>query len=155
MINGGLRILYIKKSDVFLPIGCLTSDGFDEDTETIPSTTRDNAGWRTNTLTLQGYSISFEGILIKSDTSIITYNDLVDFKRSRSIVEWQILDDGLLFQTGFAQITELSTSSSLDEFITFTGSLLGYEKPIIYNLTTSITLGGLLLTQNSNALTFN
>ncbi len=60
-INGEIRILYIKQSGDFYPIGCLTSNSFSEDFETIGTTTRDNDGWATSRPTKQSYTISFDG----------------------------------------------------------------------------------------------
>lgn len=62
IINGNDRMLWIKRGEIFQPVGCLTSNGMDEDTEMLPTTTRNNQGWRTSIPQLQGYTINFEGL---------------------------------------------------------------------------------------------
>lgn len=134
-IKGTDRIVYIKWEDEFLPIGCLTSDSFDEDVEMLPTTTRDNNGWRTDVPTNQGYSISIDGLLINTnfnggDFSKVSYDRLRVLKRSRTLIDWKIQDINLTFvDSGKGYITNLSDSASIDEFITFNATILGYGEP--------------------------
>ena len=134
-IKGTDRIVYIKWEDEFLPIGCLTSDSFDEDVEMLPTTTRDNNGWRTDVPTNQGYSISIDGLLINTnfnggDFSKVSYDRLRVLKRSRTLIDWKIQDTDLVFvDSGKGYITNLSDSASIDEFITFNATILGYGEP--------------------------
>ena len=136
MINGTDRILYIKWNDDFLPIGCLSSDSFDESVDMLDTTTRDNQGWKTSTPTNQSYNISFDGVLINTnftggDTSKVSYDRLRVLKRSRTLIEWQIKDNDLTFiDSGFGYINNLSDSANLDEFVTFSASIVGYGQPI-------------------------
>ena len=142
-INGTDRILYIKWDEVFLPIGCLTSDSFDEDVEMLPTTTRGNNGWRTKVPTNQGYSINFDGILINSnfeggDFTKVSLDRLRILKRDRTLIEWKLIDKNQIFgDSGFGYITSLSNSASIDEFITFNGTIEGYGEPIIDNTNVS------------------
>ena len=135
MINGTDRILYIKWNDDFLPIGCLSSDSFDESVDMLDTTTRDNQGWKTSTPTNQSYNISFDGVLINSnftggDTSKVSYDRLRVLKRNRTLIEWQIKDTNLTFvDSGYGYITSLSDSANLDEFVTFSASIVGYGQP--------------------------
>jgi len=135
MINGTDRILYIKWNDDFLPIGCLSSDSFDESVDMLDTTTRDNQGWKTSTPTNQSYNISFDGVLINSnftggDTSKVSYDRLRVLKRNRTLIEWQIKDTDLTFvDSGYGYITSLSDSANLDEFVTFSASIVGYGQP--------------------------
>jgi hypothetical protein len=64
IIRGNDRILFIKRGDIFQPVGCLTSNGMSEETETLPTTTRNSQGWRTSVATLQAYNIAFEGLQV-------------------------------------------------------------------------------------------
>ena len=63
MINGTYSVFYIKWQGNFLPIGCLTSDTFDEEIEMLDTTTVDNKGWKTSIPTKQNYNISFDGLI--------------------------------------------------------------------------------------------
>lgn len=136
MINGTYRILFIKWDDEFLPIGCLTSDSFDESVDMLDTTTRDNQGWKTSTPTNQSYNISFDGVLINSnftggDSSKVSYDRLRVLKRNRTLIDWKIQDFlGIFKDTGKGYITNLSDSANLDEFITFSASIVGYGQPL-------------------------
>ena len=136
MIDGTYRILYIKWSDVYLPIGLLTSESFNEGVEMIDTTTRDNGGWKTSRPTNQFYNISFEGLLQNTrfnggDFTKVSLDRLRVLKRSRTLIEWKLQDSNLTFiDSGSGYITELGDSSSVDEFITFNGGIEGYGAPI-------------------------
>tara|TARA_B100000809_G_C15016550_1_gene486907 strand:+ start:499 stop:993 length:495 start_codon:yes stop_codon:yes gene_type:complete len=135
MTNGTYNILFIDFGSGFFPIGCLISNSFSEEIETIDSTTRDNAGWKTQTLTNQSYNIEFSGIVIntlfsKGDFTKISYDRLKEIKRNRQLIDWKIQDNNLQFiESGKGQITSLSSESNIDEFITFSASLQGYGSP--------------------------
>ena len=145
-INGEIRILYIKKDGLYYPIGCLTSNSFNETVDMIPTTTRDNPnGWTTSRPTSQSYDISFDG-LVDSDTELtntVTYKHLKAFKRSRTLIEWRIADDGLTnFEEGSGYITGLSDSASIDEFVSFNGSIEGFGEPVNGELEALLMEGG-------------
>ena len=130
--SGTNRVLYIKWDNEYLPIGCLTSDSFSESCEMLDTTTRDNAGWKTSTPTLQSYNISFDGLIINSmfsggDFTKVSYDRLKKLKRDRSLIEWKYIDtDGFSSDSGKGYLTELSYSSSIDEFISFNASIDGF-----------------------------
>ena len=134
-INGENRILYIKWEGQYLPIGCLTGDSFSESSEMLNTTTRDNAGWSTSVPTTQNYNLSFEGLVINTnfnggDFTKVSYDRLRELKRSRTLIEWKSKDtDNIFVDSGKGYITELSDSSSIDEFISFNASIVGYGKP--------------------------
>ena len=134
-INGENRILYIKWDGQYLPIGCLTGDSFNESSEMLNTTTRDNAGWSTSVPTSQNYNLSFEGLVINTnfpggDSTKVSYDRLRELKRNRTLIEWKLQDSQKIFvDTGKGYITELSDSSSIDEFISFNASIVGYGKP--------------------------
>ena len=133
-IKGLNVVLEIKGSDLddFAPIGCLTDNGFSESVENLETTTRDNTnGWATSIPTTQSYSISFTGILVK-DNSILTeptlyvsHNKMLDLKRGRIRIEWRIRMNQIE-QTGYGYITQISSATPLDSYVTFDGSIIGY-----------------------------
>ena len=140
-INGEIRILYIKVVDDYLPIGCLTSNSFSEGVETIEGTSKAiTGGWTSTRLTNQSYNISFDGLVLNTDivAGKVTYNDLRVLKRGRTLIEWKI-DDGVLeAEIGSGYITNLSDSASIDEFVSFSGSIVGFglittEANVIYD----------------------
>ncbi len=133
--KGEDRVLYIKINNEYLPIGCLTGDSFSESSEMLDTTTRDNAGWKTSTPTLQSYNISFDGLAINTsdlggDQTKISYDRLTLLKRNKTLIEWKSQDTlGVFVSVGKGYITELSDSSEIDGFISFNASIIGYGKP--------------------------
>lgn len=128
-IKGTYSILYIDSGDGFYPVGCLTSNSFQENTDSLDSTTRDNDGWKTNRLTGQGYSISFSGLVLEDEISFTkqTYYDLKTIKRNRTLIDWKINDKNY----GSGYIVDLSNEDEIDSDVTFSAELTGYGKPLI------------------------
>lgn len=134
--NGNDRILYIKQQGNWLPIGCLTSNSLSESAEMLQTTTRDNDGWATSRPAIQNYNISFEGLQINTVVAggtftAASYDKLKILKRSKLLLDWKIQGD--LFPTvdyGKCYITELSEASAVDDFLTFSGSMVGYGIPL-------------------------
>lgn len=132
MIDGAYNILFIDYGDGFLPIGCLTSNGISESVDVLDSTTRDSQGWKTQALTNQSYTIDISGIVINTlydggDSSKISYDRLKLIKRNRQIISWKIENSiNTFIEFGKAQITQISSESNIDEFISFSASLVGY-----------------------------
>jgi len=127
-INGTYRILYIDSGDGYQPIGCLTSHSFNEESDTLNTTTRDNEGWNTEVPTNQRYSISFDGFVLENlSNTQQTYYDLKNIKRNRTLINWSIDHD----EYGRGYIISLSDSNNIDEFVAFSAQLVGYGKPLI------------------------
>lgn len=140
MTNGLHSILYIDIGDGFKPVSCLTENNFSEDIETLDTTTRDNNGWKTQITTNQSYELGFSGISINTifngDDTKYSYDILKLIKRNRTIFDWKISNiiNGDI-DYGKGQITSLSSSFSIDEFISFEGQIMGYGEPISDNVT--------------------
>ena len=66
IVKANDRVLFIKRSGVFLPIACLTSNGMNEGVEMIPTTTRFSQGWETARPNLQNGSLNFEGLALET-----------------------------------------------------------------------------------------
>lgn len=128
-IKGVDRILYIKIEGEYLPIGCLTSNSFQESSDMLGTTTRDNInGWQSSVPTNQGYSVSFSGLLglEYSSETLVTYYQLQIFKRFKDLIEWRA-DDGLgNFDSGSGYITEIANANAIDEFVSFDGVIEGF-----------------------------
>lgn len=133
-IRGKESMFYIKKNDVFFPVGCLTSSPISEDVEMIDTTTRENEGWRTSLPTNQGYTIELSGLMVQDDedsgNEILSYRELRAMKRNKELIEWKRETlNGYYIDSGKAYITAISDSDEADGFITFSASLIGYGKP--------------------------
>lgn len=138
--KGEERILYIKISGEYFPIGCLSENSFSESSETIDTTTRDNAGWITSRPTMQSYNISFSGIQVNStiaggDSNVASYDRLKELKRDRQLLDWKIQGTNFpIVDYGKAYITDISESAPVGELITFSGTLNGYGKPLMASI---------------------
>ena len=92
-LKGEDPLFYIKYNDVWCPIACKTSNSFSETVEMINTTTRDNAGWKTEIPTNQSFSISLEAVLTIDDktanSNVLSYNKIRKMKRDRTLIEWK------------------------------------------------------------------
>ena len=137
-IEGTYKVLYLdlKDGEGFLPVGCLTSNSFNESSDMIDSTTRDNLGWKTSRPTNQGYNLSFDGLVLEDNVSFTnnTYFSLTLAKRDRTLIDWKVNEDDY----GSGYITNLSNENNIDENVSFSSEIIGYGMPIsqlnfIYN----------------------
>jgi hypothetical protein len=134
-IKGEDRILSIGFEGVFYPIGCLSDNSFSENSEMLDTTTRESNGWATAQAVKQNYNISFNGLQINTtvsggDTSKFSYDTLKQIKRNREKIQWKIQGTQVpSIDYGFCTINEISESTPVNEFITFTGNLLGFGQP--------------------------
>lgn len=134
-LKGDIRILYIKDSGTYLPIGCLTSNPLSESTETIQVPTKIAGGWDTPEPLGQSFSIEFSGLQVLTgaggDTTKLSYDTLRTKKRARALVEWRISDASLNFiDEGKGYINAISEGNEIGNFLTFSGSILGYGIPV-------------------------
>jgi hypothetical protein len=131
-INGTTQVLHIKQDGFYFPIGCLVGNSFEESVDTIPTTTRENLnGWESSRPTNQRYSISFSGLVLSDrfDATVITYEQIRILKRQRILIEWKISREPNNDDYGFGYITSLGDSSNIDEFVSFTGEIMGQGVP--------------------------
>jgi len=134
--KGESRILYIKVIGSYLPIACLTDNPFSETSEFIDTTTRDNKGWNTSRPTNQSYTISFNGLqlntsVIGGNFSVVSYDTLKKLKRTKALLEWKIEGDFPVVDYGKAYISEISEANAVEEFLTFSGTMIGFGIPLI------------------------
>jgi hypothetical protein len=134
--NGNDRVLYIKQNGQWLPIGCLTSNSISESAEMLPTTTRDNNGWATSRPTNQNYTISFDGLQVNSTVAggtftVASYDKLKLLKRSKILLDWKIQGSNFpVVDYGKCYISEISEASAVDDYLSFTGTLVGYGIPL-------------------------
>ncbi len=131
--NGVHKFLSIKQGEVYLPIGCLTDNNFSEAVNMIDTTVRTNSnGWESSRPVGQSYNIDFSGLVTSdiSSDSMVTFQELRTLKRNRTLISWRIEDGSGNDDYGQAYINSISESASIDEFVSFNGSLVGYGEPI-------------------------
>ena len=138
--DGQDKIVYIKYLGNWLPIGCLSTNSLTENSEMLPTTTRDNNSWGTSRPVAQSYSVSFEGLQINTTVAggnfnVASYDRLKLLKRSRTLLEWKI--QGTLFPVvdyGKGYITEIGEVATFGEFLSFSGVITGYGEPLVRSL---------------------
>lgn len=139
MIKGGNNILYIKIGSEFLPVSCLTSNSFTEQSDFIDYATINSASWKTSRPTNQSYNISFDGLIENTNfnngnSAKISLDRLKVLKRTRTKIEWKTQDNNLVFiNTGFGYIKSLGKISNIDEFISFNCEIEGFGTPYSYS----------------------
>lgn len=148
-VNGQDRILFVKYNGIYMPIGCLTGNNFDKTVEMLDTTTRDNKdSWSTSVPSLQSYSISFSGIQVNStltggNFNIASYDKLTDLSDNRIRIEWKI--QGSVFPVvnyGEGYISSLGEVNNVGEFMSFSGTITGYGKPLKTSLGTVLLNNG-------------
>lgn len=145
--KGEDRILYLKLLGSWLPIACLTDNPFSETSEFIDTTTRDNGGWTTSRPNMQSYNISFNGLQLNTSVAggtftVISYDKLKQLKRSKTLLDWKIEGNFPVVDYGKAYIQELSEANAVDEFLTFSGSLVGFGIPLTTTKGTDVLNSG-------------
>lgn len=136
MIKGDYNILYIKFGSQFLPVSCITSDSFSEQSDMIDSVSMNSASWKTSRPTNQSYNISFDGLIENTNfdngnSSKISLDRLRVLKRNRTKIEWKKQEqNSSFFDVGFGYITSLSKNANIDEFISFSANIEGFGTPI-------------------------
>ena len=126
-IDGTYETLYIKDANGdWLPIACITANSFEESSDTIDTTTRDNVGWKTFLPTNQQYSVSFEAL--ESEDVVVNGKTTLYFlrqkKRDRELIEWRIGSTRYIYGNGY--ITSLSRGYNIDENVSYAGSIIGF-----------------------------
>ena len=145
--KGEDRILYLKILGNYLPIACLTENPFSETSEFIDTTTRDNKGWTTSRPTNQSYTITFSGLQLNTTNvggnfNVASYDKLKQLKRSKTLLDWKIEGNFPTVDYGKCYISELSETNTVGEFLTFSGSLVGFGIPLITTKGTNVLNSG-------------
>ena len=135
--NGQDRILFLKLNNNWLPIGCLTDNSMAETSEFIETTTRDNQGWKTSRPAMQSYTLSFNGLQMNTTVAggnfnAASYDKLKQLKRDKMLLNWKI--EGTVYPIvdyGQAYVTSLGEANTIDELMSFSGSMTGFGKPLM------------------------
>lgn len=147
-INGEDRILFLKINNSWIPVGCLTENSLEETSEFVDTTTRDNEGWNTSRPINQSYTISFSGIQLNTTVAggnftIASLDKLRQLKRDRILLDWKF--QGTIYPIvdyGKCYISDLSDPNIVGEFISFSGSAVGFGKPLTASLGTTVLNNG-------------
>jgi hypothetical protein len=123
----------------------LNDNTLDETSEFLDTTTRDNQGWNTSRPINQAYNISFSGLQIITTVAggnfnVASLDKLRQLKRNKTLLEWKF--QGTVYPIvdyGKCYISDLSDANVTGELISFSGSAVGYGRPL------TATLGTVLL----------
>lgn len=130
-IKGVNEILYIwDGTDTYEPIVCLTSNSLSENVGEISSRTKCDANGSTYKESADySYEISFEGEYAETQTDKVSWAELRTKLRSLGNFTWRITttyaDASTDQEYGTAFFSNLEKSAGTDEFISFSGSLMG------------------------------
>lgn len=147
-IKGEDRILYFKINGDWMPVGCLTENTLDETSEFLDTTTRDNQGWTTSRPIAQSYNISFSGLQINTTVAggnfnIASLDKLRQLKRNKTLLDWKFQGSVYpIVDYGKCYISDLSDANVTGELISFSGSAVGYGKPLTQSLGTVLLNNG-------------
>ena len=140
--------MYFKINNSWIPVGCLTDNTMSESTEFLDTTTRDNQGWTTSKPIMQSYNLSFAGFQLNTTVaggnfSVISLDKLKQLKRNRTLLDWKFQGaEYPIVDYGKCYISDLSDPSIAGELITFSGSAIGFGKPLTAPLGTTILNNG-------------
>jgi hypothetical protein len=146
--KGEDRILYVKVNGNWLPVGCLTDNSMDESSEMMDTTTRDNQGWATSRPILQSYSLAFSGLQLNTTVSggnfnAASYDKLQQLKRDKILLDWKVQGSVYpIVNYGKCHITAISDANPAGDFVSFSGSMTGFGKPLTQSLGTTVLNNG-------------
>ena len=115
-------MLYIND----LPVGCLLSNGLSESISFIKTCKSTQEMGQKQLGQLHSYSVNFEAVYAV-DTSVISWNELKDLGRSRTIMDWSMINlDTNEGDAGEGFLENLEITGTTDDFIKFAGTITGY-----------------------------
>ena len=128
-IKGKERVLFIRDSNIWMPVAFLTSNSWDSPVEFIPTTTRDNAGYSTDIPISQSNNISFAAIAAEEVDGKKGYLKLIELKNDRTLFDFRLyVADKDFSHYGKGHISNLSETADVDDLMTFEGSINVYGK---------------------------
>ena len=130
---GAFRVLFIEDNGVFYPVACLEEQNISEEVDMLLTTTRETDGWETSRPVTQRYTLDFVGRQVNTifpggAINQISYDRLRIFKRERELINWRIdsTDGNQLREEGQGYINTLSEAAVVNEFVSFSGSIVGF-----------------------------
>ena len=131
-IKGKKEILYIwDGTSAYEPIVCLTSNSLNESVDEIsaPSTKCDTGNALQRSAGQYSYEISFEGVYAETECGKTSWAELRTKLRSLGDFTWKIettyANDSTDAEYGTAFFNSLEKTSETEDYITFSGGLLG------------------------------
>lgn len=115
-------MLYIND----LPVGCLLSNSLSESISFIKTCKSTQEMGQKQLGQLHSYSVSFEAVYAV-DQAIIGWNDLKALGRSRTMMDWSMINlDTNEGDAGEGFLESLEITGTSEDFVKFTGVITGY-----------------------------
>jgi hypothetical protein len=115
-------MLYIND----LPVGCLLTNSLSESISFIKTCKSTQEMGQKQLGQLHSYSVNFEAVYAV-DQAIIGWNDLKDLGRSRTIMDWSMINlDTNEGDAGEGFLENLEITGTSEDFIKFAGTITGY-----------------------------
>lgn len=125
-IKGNDKIVFIKRSGVYTPVGCLTVNGISEESEVFDTTTRNSQGWKTSLPDLQGFTITLEGVQIRN-ANLIDIDTLKALKRAQQRISWGIGSaSDEIEEEGKGYIIQIEDNAEVNQNATFSATIQGW-----------------------------
>ena len=126
-IDTNNKILFFLANYEWLPVVCLTSHSFTEQSNMFDTTTRKNGSWKTQRPDTQNFSISAEGV---ADTEGVSLGLLKAIKRNELRISWGIgANADNIEDQGLGHVTNLSYSDPVNSFRSFNFEIQGFGEP--------------------------
>jgi hypothetical protein len=115
-------MLYIND----MPVGCLLSNNLAESISFIKTCKSTQEMGQKQLGQLHSYSVSFEAVY-STDQAIIGWDQLKDLGRSRTMMDWSMINtDTNEGDAGEGFLESLEISGTSEDFVKFTGVITGY-----------------------------
>lgn len=115
-------MLYIND----LPVGCLLSNSLSESISFIKTCKSTQEMGQKQLGQLHSYSVNFEAVYAV-DQAIIGWNDLKALGRSRTMMDWSMINlDTNEGDAGEGFLESLEITGTSEDFVKFTGAITGY-----------------------------
>lgn len=113
-------MLYINN----MPVGCLSSVSRSEAISFIGTCKTSGDGSQTQLGRLYSYSIAFDGVMT-TNNEIISWTGLKSLERIK--INWEMVSDEMDSEAGEGFIENLDLVGQVTDFITFSGTITGYD----------------------------
>lgn len=107
-----------------MPVGCLTSVSRSEAISFIGTCKTSEDGAQTQLGRIYSYSIPFDGVM-STRNEIISWTGLKSLERIK--INWEMVSDEMDSEAGEGFIENLELIGAVSDFITFTGTITGYD----------------------------
>ena len=140
MTKGDNILLYIKIGAIWTKVGAVTGNSLSEVVSMVDSTVNEevgstDSGWIGSLPNLRSYTLNFSGVMYySSEPNKVTYEQIKLLKRARTKIEWRLEATGVESERtqGFGYISNISQSSSIDDFTYYDCSIVGFGAIVTY-----------------------